>query len=58
MMENNAKHEASKSNEWLELVRQAVDSLRYGVVHITVHDRRVTQIEKTEKRRLDSAAEK
>jgi hypothetical protein len=55
-MEKDAKHEVGKSREWLELVRQAVASLRYGVVHITVHDGHVTQIEKTEKRRLDPSA--
>jgi hypothetical protein len=55
-MEKDTKHEAEKNREWQELVRQAVVSLRYGVVHITVHEGRVTQIEKTEKRRLDSTA--
>jgi len=38
---------------WLEIVRQQVGSLRYGVVEIVVHDSRVTQIEKTERVRLD-----
>ena len=38
---------------WLELVRQHVGSLRYGVVEIIVHDGKVTQIEKTERLRLD-----
>lgn len=37
---------------WLEIVRQKVDGLRYGVVQIVVHDARVTQIELTEKTRL------
>jgi len=55
-MEKDTKHETDKSHQWLEIVRQTVVSLRYGVVHITVHDGRVTQIEKTEKRRLDTAA--
>lgn len=32
------------SAEWLELVRQKVSSLRFGVVQIVVHDSRVTQI--------------
>ena len=41
--------------EWLEVVRQHVNSLRYGVVQITVHDSQVTQIEKTERVRLDKA---
>ena len=43
-------------NTWLEIVRQQVGSLRYGVVEIVVHDSRVTQIEKTERLRLDKPA--
>lgn len=39
--------------EWLEIVRRQVASLRYGVVQIVVHDSQVTQIEKTERVRLD-----
>ncbi len=39
--------------EWLEVVRRQVNSLRYGVVQIVVHDGQVTQIEKTERVRLD-----
>jgi hypothetical protein len=38
---------------WLELVRQHVGSLRYGIVQIVVHDSQVTQIEKTERVRLE-----
>lgn len=38
--------------EWIALVRQKVESLRYGVVQIVVHDGRVTQIERNEKTRL------
>ena len=41
--------------DWLELVRQNVQSLRFGVVQIVVHDSKVTQIERTEKTRLQSA---
>ncbi len=37
---------------WLAIVRQKVESLRYGVVQIVVHDGQVTQIERTEKTRL------
>jgi len=47
--------------EWLALVREKIESLRYGVVQLVVHDGRVTQIERTEKTRLpstrDAAAE-
>lgn len=38
---------------WLDIVRRQVGSLRYGVVQIVVHDSQVTQIEKTERVRVD-----
>jgi hypothetical protein len=38
--------------EWLRVVRQKVENLRYGVVQLVVHDGRVTQIERTEKTRI------
>ena len=44
----------SLSPEWLEIVRRKVDGLHYGIVQIVVHDHRVTQIERTEKTRLDA----
>jgi hypothetical protein len=34
-----------------------VESLRFGVVQLVVHDGRVTQIERTEKTRLPSVRE-
>ena len=37
---------------WQEIVRQHVESLRFGTVEIIVHDSRVIQIEKTERVRL------
>ena len=40
--------------DWLKLVREKVEGLRYGVVQLVVHDGRVTQIERTEKTRLPS----
>ncbi|HWZ94155.1 MAG TPA: YezD family protein [Opitutaceae bacterium] len=40
------------SPDWMELVRQKVESLDFGVVQLVVHDGRVTQIERTEKTRL------
>jgi len=39
--------------DWLALVRQQVDSLKFGTVQITVHDSHVTQVERLEKVRLD-----
>jgi len=41
--------------EWIELVREKVAGLRYGVVQLTIHDGRVIQIERTEKTRLSSS---
>ena len=38
--------------EWLAIVREKVETLRYGVVQIVIHDSRVTQIERTEKTRI------
>ena len=51
----NGGKELSESN-WLEIVRRQVGLLQYGVVEIIVHDSRVTQIEKTERVRLDNRA--
>jgi len=45
---------AETQPEWLQIVRQKVESLRYGVVQLVVHDGRVTQIERTEKTRLNA----
>ncbi len=38
--------------DWLNLVREKVESLRFGVVQLVVHDGKVTQIERTEKTRI------
>ena len=43
---------AGDNLNWLEVVRQHVASLRYGTVEIVVHDRRVVEIDKTERVRL------
>jgi hypothetical protein len=42
--------------DWLALVREKVEGLRYGVVQLVVHDGHVTQIERTEKTRLGNPA--
>ena len=43
---------------WQEVVRRQVDSLHFGVVQIVIHDSRVTQIDKTERFRLDGVPPK
>ena len=41
--------------DWLAIVRDHVQSMRFGVVQLVVHDGRVTQIERTEKTRLPAS---
>jgi hypothetical protein len=43
---------ATADQNWQEIVRQHVESLRFGTVEIIIHDSRVIQIEKTERVRL------
>lgn len=43
-----------QEEDWLTIVQRKVESLRFGVVQIIVHDGKVTQIESTEKTRLES----
>ena len=50
-MSNNLK-ETEITPEWVEIVSKQVESLKFGVVQITVHESRVVQVEKTEKVRL------
>ena len=45
---------ADEKSGWLEIVRRHVASLRYGVVQVVVHDSQVTQIDKTERVRLEN----
>ena len=40
--------------DWIALVREKVEGLRFGVAQLVVHDGRVTQIECTERTRLPS----
>jgi hypothetical protein len=39
--------------DWLKLVREQVESLKFGTVLVTVHDSKVVQIERNEKTRLE-----
>jgi hypothetical protein len=41
-------------DHWMEILRRKVADIRYGHVQITVHEGRVTQVESTEKTRIDS----
>lgn len=55
-MSNLPEASPERAPDWLRLVQQKVESLRYGVVQLIVHDGRVTQIERTEKTRLPTDA--
>jgi hypothetical protein len=52
-MDKQQNHDRGKKPEWSEVVRRHVESLRFGVVLIVVHDGHVTQIDRTEKVRLE-----
>jgi hypothetical protein len=51
------KVKAPAREDWEEVVRQQVRRLRFGVVQITVHEGRVTQVDATEKTRLAGRSE-
>jgi hypothetical protein len=40
---------------WLGIVASQVETMKFGVVQITIHESRVVQIERTEKVRLDKS---
>ena len=56
MSESETKPAANSGErpDWLEMVRRQVATLRYGVVQVVVHDSEVTQIDKTERVRLEN----
>ena len=51
--QTDAESDPAEKTGWLEIVRRQVGSVRFGVVQIVVHDSQVTQIEKTERVRLE-----
>jgi hypothetical protein len=42
----------SDTGDWVDVLRQHVASLRFGVIQVVIHEGRVVQIERTEKYRL------
>jgi len=51
----NAEVENEQSEPtWLAVLKNQVDSLRFGTVQVVVHEARVVQIETTEKVRFDN----
>ncbi|PYI56170.1 YezD family protein [Paenibacillus flagellatus] len=41
---------------WAQRILNSVEGLEYGSVHIVVHDGKIVQIERTERKRFDSAS--
>jgi hypothetical protein len=41
---------------WVERIKQILDGLEYGSVQIVVHDGKITQIDKTERKRFETTA--
>ncbi|QJC53243.1 YezD family protein [Paenibacillus albicereus] len=41
---------------WLDRIADQVNGLEYGSVLITVHDGRIVQIDRTDRKRFDAAA--
>jgi hypothetical protein len=52
--EHQAQDHAPK---WVEVVAQQVQSIRFGVVQVVIHDGHVVQVEKTEKVRFAISAD-
>ncbi len=50
----------NKTNEWdpawLKRIAESLAGIKYGSVQIVIHDGKIVQIERTEKRRFESAA--
>lgn len=47
----------SPQTDWFNIVRTKADSIRFGTIQVVIHDGKITQIESTEKTRLENRAE-
>ena len=45
---------SDSSHEWIDVVMNKIQNLRFGSVQITVHEGRVTQVESLEKTRFNA----
>ena len=53
-LNNAGENQKGANGSWLNVVRDQVSSLEFGVVQIVVHAARVVQIERTEKLRFEN----
>jgi len=49
-------HDTRLSPELLQQIGEAIAGVRFGYVHLTIHDARIVQIERAEKTRVQSSA--
>jgi hypothetical protein len=58
-MKNNSeparKPESSSRLPWIKIVEERVAALKFGTVQIVVHEGRVTQVDSTERTRLNAS---
>lgn len=47
--------QAESDSSWIDHILESLAGIQYGSVHIVIHDGRIVQIERTEKRRFDNA---
>jgi len=45
------------NNGWLEKIAESIEGLKYGHVQIIIHDGRIVQIDRLERRRFDQPEE-
>lgn len=57
-MKNGTPSNPDTEEDWQKIVTAKVKALRFGLVQIIVHEGKVTQIEATEKTRLESRADR
>ena len=51
----NTREQPRADDRWLEIVERQVNALKFGSVHITVHEGRVVQVETSVRVRFDKA---
>lgn len=52
-MANTTSESKNAVPNWVQVVQEQVNAIRFGVVQITIHESRVVQVERTEKVRFD-----
>lgn len=55
MLMNSDANNGWAEPEWLVVLKQQIESLRFGTVQVVVHEGRVVQLEKAEKVRFEGS---